>query len=428
MKYGLIGEKLGHSLSPELHALFGYPDYVLREIPSGELADFLMRREFCGINVTIPYKQDVIPYLDAISRRARSIGAVNTIVRRPDGTLFGDNTDYAGFVYLLGRNGIDPDGRKVMILGSGGTSRTAAAAIHDMGAREILVVSRHPGTGGPGGIRQISYAEIGFHADTEILINTTPAGMYPHNGTAAADLTILPNLCALADVVYNPLRSALILHAEERGIRAAGGLAMLAAQAYFAEQVFEGYIPEESGSGKPVWEENARIEQVFRTLESGMKNVVLIGMPGSGKTSIGRAVAGKLGRPFIDLDLYIKEKIGRTPERIIREDGETVFRDIEAACCADAGKLRGQVIATGGGTPLRPDNRAALRQNGTVFYLLRPVSELPVEGRPLSEGADLSKMEQVRTPFYQKTADFTIRNTGTPEKTVDEILKLLDNN
>ena len=433
MKYGLIGEKLGHSLSPEIHALFGYPDYELRELRPDEVGAFLTARDFAGINVTIPYKQTVIPYLDGISERAAAIGAVNTIVKRNDGSLFGDNTDFAGFVYMLRRAGIDPAGKKVLLLGNGGTSRTAAAALASLGAREILVVSRHPGGDGPEGISQISYADLPDHADAEILVNTTPAGMYPNNGTAAADLSLLPNLTAVADVVYNPLKTALLLAAEKRGLQAAGGLAMLAAQAFYAEQVFEtagqaacgiaaGQADEDTGSGKiPV------IENVVRELMRGMRNLVLIGMPGSGKSSAGRAAAERLGRAFIDLDAYIEEKTGRFPGDIITEDGETAFRDIETACCAEVGKMRGLVIAAGGGTPLREENRDALRQNGTVFLLTRDASLLPVEGRPLSRAGSLAEMERKRMPFYKMCADYTAANDGPLEKTVDEILSLFEN-
>lgn len=405
MIYGLIGEHLGHSFSAEIHARLGEEPYELKELVPEEVGPFLERGEFRAINVTIPYKQAVIPYLDGISETARAIGAVNTVVRR-DGKLYGDNTDAAGLAMLLRRTGAEPAGRKVLILGTGGTSLTAKYVASSQGAREVIRVSRSGKEGA------VTYEQAAAeHADAEILINTTPCGMYPRCGECPADLDLFPALKAVADAVYNPLRTNLVLEARRRGIPAEGGLFMLTAQAVRAAELFRDteYPPETA-------------DRIFRQLMREKENMVLIGMPGSGKSTVSAALHARTGRPVVDTDALVEQKAGKPIPEIFREDGEKAFRDLESEVVAEVSARGGQVIATGGGAVLRPENVTALKRNGRLILLERPAGELtPTADRPLADTRDkMDRLWREREPVYRAAADCTVRLADTPEEAARE--------
>ena len=397
MQYGLIGAKLGHSYSPAIHAQLGDYDYRLLEQTEAEFIDLLTRRDFRGLNVTIPYKVLAFNRCDALSDTAREVGCVNTLVTQPDGSLYGHNTDIGGFIALARHAGVEIAGRKAVILGSGGTSLTARAACRRLGAREVVVVSRK----GP-----VDYAALyRDHADAQVLINTTPVGMYPNNGKAAADIARLPKLEGVLDVIYNPDKTKLVLDAEARGIPAAGGLYMLVGQAREAAELFAGRAIPES--------ETARI---YRQLRDGALNLILIGMPGSGKSRIARAVAERMDRPFVDLDEEIVKRAGKPIPGIFADGGEAAFRALERDVIRDICKEKGLVIANGGGAVLRADNVRAMRQNGRLCLLTRDLADLPLDGRPLSKSPEaLREMWAVREPHYRNAADFTIENEAAPD-------------
>lgn len=400
MQYGCIGERLTHSFSKIIHGQLAEYPYELREIPMGELDTFMTARNFKAINVTIPYKQDVIPYLHEVEEMAAAIGAVNTIVNR-GGLLYGYNTDFGGMVALIHHIGLDLMGKKVLILGSGGTSRTAMAVAKHLGAGEVYTVSR-TGKGG-----SLTYEEVErAHLDAQILINTTPRGMFSRQSGMPIDPALFSHLAGAVDAVYNPLRTEFILAARKMGARAAGGLYMLVAQAVLASEIFlHAHYPE------------GTIEAIYRRIKSGKENIVLTGMPGSGKSTVGKLLAEKLGRPYFDVDEQITEKIGKTPAELISAEGETAFRDIESEVIRGLAMETGAVIATGGGAVLRRENVDALRMNGKVFFLDRPVELLlPTEDRPLSstKEAILARYNE-RYDRYVATADVVIANDGTPQ-------------
>ena len=404
MEYGLIGARLGHSHSPRIHRAFFDYDYVLRELKAEELPAFLEERNFKGLNVTIPYKQAVIPFCDALGETARRIGSVNTLVVRSDGSLFGDNTDHYGLCYAIRRAGISLSGKHVLILGSGGTSLTARAAAEDLGAERITVVSRR----GP-----VDYGKVYDLQDAGVVINTTPVGMFPQNGASPLDLSRFPELTGVVDVVYNPLRTALQLQAEVLGIPHTNGLDMLVAQAKLAGEIF---------TGTEVTEE--KLDAVCREMTALVTNVVLVGMPGSGKSTVGQAVAEALGRAFFDADAEIERQAGKTIPDIFSGEGETVFRELEHRVLTELGKKNGVVIATGGGAVCFERNLPPLWENGRVYRLRRPVGELPTDGRPLSTSLRrLEEMEREREPFYRRAAQVTVDNSGPLEQTVEAILK-----
>ena len=407
MEFGLLGEKLGHSFSPRIHRELGGYEYELRELTPEELPEFLKRREFRGVNVTIPYKQAVIPWLDEISPRAERIGAVNTILRKKDGKLRGDNTDYGGFQAMMKRAGIDPAGAKCLVLGSGGASRTAVVCMRDAGAREVRVISRSG---------EDHYGNLDRHKDADILVNATPVGMYPKNGEAPVDLTVFPRLRGVADLIYNPARTALLLQAEELGIPAVNGLSMLVAQAREACEMFleTRIAPEEE-------------ERVLRLLEKETENWVLIGMPGCGKTTVGRMLAERTGRRLTDTDALIEQEAGMSCGELIRQQGEEVFRQMETRAAARAGKESGTIIATGGGIVTRAENRNLLRQNGRLIHLDRPVEALAAGGaRPLSATPEaVRELYRKRQPLYASWRDLRVES-GTPEEAVNKILEALE--
>ena len=399
--YGLLGRKLGHSWSVPIHEALGCRGYRLIELEPGDLAPFLRRTDIGGLNVTIPYKRDVMPLCDEIDPAAAAIGSVNTIIRGADGKLRGYNTDIDGFDYMAGRAGIGFAGKKVVILGSGGASLTAQAAVRRAGAREVVVVSRS----GPD-----NYSNLDRHADADIVVNTTPVGMYPQVGTAPVDLTVFPRCEGVLDVIYNPRRTALLLQAEALGIPCSDGLPMLVAQAKTAEERFFGSpIPDS---------ENQRI---LAQLRRDMENIVLIGMPGSGKSTVGQLLSELTGREAIDIDQRITERAGCSIPEIFARGGEAEFRALEREETAKAGALSGRILLTGGGVVKTPENRTALRQNGRIYHLLRALEALPTDGRPLSQGADLAAMWREREPLYRAFQDVTVDNNGPAEDTARAI-------
>ena len=405
MKCGLLGRKLGHSYSPQIHGMLGDYSYALFEKEPEQLASFLKDGDFTGINVTIPYKKDVIPYLDALSPAAQKIGSVNTIVRRADGSLFGHNSDYFGFVSLVKHSGIAVEGKKVLVLGSGGTSNMVVTALRDLGAAPV-VISRSG---------ENNYGNLHLHSDASVIVNATPVGMYPNTGVSPIDLRRFPALTGVLDVIYNPAKTQLLLDAESLGIPHENGLWMLVAQAKEAAEYFTGKkLPDSC------------IEKIHGILSRQMKNVVLIGMPGCGKSTIGNLLARKLGRKFVDADEEIIQLAGKSIPEIFAQDGEEIFREWETMALEHLGKQSGLVIATGGGCVTRQRNYPALHQNGSIVWLERDLSLLPTDGRPLSQSNRLEEMYAVRKPLYEAFADVRVANTGSPEDTVTEILSKLE--
>ena len=402
---GLLGEHLGHSYSPEIHReLADYP-YTLFEMPEDEVAKFLASSRFDAINVTIPYKKTVMPYLSEISEEARRIGSVNTLTHRKDGGLRGDNTDYFGFSYMLDKSGIDVGGQKVLILGSGGAQETARTVCTDRGAN-VIVISRRG---------ENNYNNLDRHRDAALIINTTPVGMYPNNGNAPLDLSQFPRLLGVLDMIYNPEKTKLLLDAERLGIKSLSGLPMLVAQAKLAAEIFTGEKIDDS-----------EIDRIVRKISFEKNNIVLIGMAGCGKSTVGAALAALTGRALIDTDTMVLEKAGRTPAQIIKEDGEDAFRAIETACVAEAGKQSGRIIATGGGVPTRPENTDLLRQNSKIVFLRRDPDALDTADRPLSQAAGTKALYEKRLPLYLALADFTVDNDNTPETAAQKILEELN--
>ena len=399
--YGLLGRRLGHSWSAPIHASLGCADYRLIELEPEELGAFLAREDVGGLNVTIPYKRDVMPYCDVLDPMAAAIGSANTLVRRADGRLYGYNTDAAGFCFMARRAGIAFAGKKVLVLGSGGASRTAVACAKGLGAREVVVVSR---TG------ENNYANLGRHADADVVVNATPVGMYPNNGAAAVDLTAFPACAGVLDLIYNPRRTALLLQAEALGIRCSDGLPMLVAQAKAAEEQF---------FDKPIAE--SENERILAQLRREMTNLVLIGMPGSGKSAVGAALAALTGREAIDVDARIVQRTGRSIPDIFAADGEAAFRALEREVTAECGAESGKLLITGGGAVKTPENYAALHQNGRIYQLLRPLELLPTDGRPLSQGKDLAALWAERAPLYERFRDAAADNSGTVEETAQTI-------
>ena len=406
MEYGCIGEHLTHSFSKEIHAQLQDYFYELKEIPMGELDAFMTERNFKAINVTIPYKQDVIPFLKEMGETASAIGAVNTIVNR-GGELYGDNTDFGGMADLIKRTGIELKGKKVLIFGTGGTSKTAMAVAQHMGAASVWKVSRSAKPG------VLTYEEVREkHLDAQVLINTTPKGMFSREGGMPMDPGLFPQLQGVIDVVYNPLRTEFVRKARELGVPAAGGLYMLVRQAVLASEIFlDTKYPD------------AITEEVYKRIKTSKENIVLTGMPGSGKTTVGKLLAGSLNRPYVDTDTLIEEKTGMTPAQILAERGESAFREIESEVIREAAQRNGCIIATGGGAVLRPENIQHLRSNGRLFFLDRPVERLiPTEDRPLSSTKEaILKRYSERYATYVSTADVIIENNAAPEAAAQRV-------
>lgn len=402
MNCGLLGRKLGHSYSPQIHAHLGSYRYALFEKEPEELEAFLKNGDFTGLNVTIPYKKDVIPYLDELSPAARRLGAVNTIVRRPDGRLVGHNTDYFGFRWLVKKSGLAVAGKKVLVLGSGGASNTAVAVLRELGA-DVVVISRSG---------ENNYENLDRHADAAVIVNTTPVGMYPNTGKSPLSLEHFPALEGVLDVVYNPARTQILLDASARGLITENGLWMLVAQAKESAEWF---------TGRKI--EDAVIARIYRTLRRQMENIILIGMPGCGKTTVGQQLAQALGRRFVDADEALEAKAGRKITQIIPAEGEAAFRTLETETLAELGKQSGLVIATGGGCVTQQRNFDLLHQNGSVFWLTRDLRKLPTDGRPLSQAGRLGEMFAKRQPLYRRFADWEISNDGPVEGTLKAILQ-----
>ncbi len=405
LRCGLIGEHLSHSFSPKIHSYLSDYSYSLFEMPASEVSDFLRRGEFDAVNVTIPYKKAVIPFLDEISDEARRIGSVNTVTRTPSGGLRGDNTDYYGFSYLLRRSAIEVCGRKVLILGTGGASLTARAVCSDLGASDVISVSRS-GEVNYGNVYDLCY-------DCEVLINCTPVGMYPNNLISPIELDRFPNLCGVADMIYNPAKTALLLQAERLGIRNTNGLSMLVAQAKRACELFLNTQIDE-----------CEIDRISSLIERETGNIILIGMPGCGKSTVASLISSLTGRELIDTDALIVQRERCSIPNIFAENGEGYFRVCEGAVADDVGKLSGKVISTGGGIITREENLDRLRQNGTIFFIRRDLSLLSRDGRPLSQGTDLASMYEKRLPLYLKFADLTVDNSGTPEECAEAIINI----
>ncbi|MGM9632644.1 MAG: shikimate kinase [Eubacteriales bacterium] len=407
MKYGLVGEHLSHSFSKEIHESLAPYTYELCEIERERLRQFFRQRGFCAVNVTIPYKAEVIPYLDYVSETAQKLNAVNTVVNR-NGKLYGYNTDYYGMRDLILRSGADISGKKVLVLGTGGTSRTSALVAKDLGAREILLVSREQKSGA------VTYDEVyALHADAQIIINATPVGMYPNCFSSPIDIGCFDALEAVFDAVYNPLRTPLVLGAKERGLIADGGLYMLVSQAVYAAEYFLDCRIEKSKS-----------EEIYKKILKEKENIVLIGMPASGKTTVGNIVAGELGREFFDIDSEIEKKLGMTIAQYFENHSEGDFRDIESEITKEVSKHNGAVIATGGGCVLRGENIRALRQNGRIYMLDRSPDLLaPDFSRPLARSDEaIKELYCQRYGVYTSECDVKI-NSNVPSQDVAALIR-----
>lgn len=405
-QYGCIGKKLTHSFSREIHAKLADYDYHLIELTEDEIAPFFAKKAFAAINVTIPYKQTVIPYLDFISPVAERIGAVNTIVNK-NGKLHGYNTDYYGMKALIERLGIDPAGKKILILGTGGTSKTARVLAADLGASRILIVSRRNTEG------CITYEEaVRDHTDAQVIINTTPSGMYPNCEDKPIDISHFSRLEGVIDAVYNPLRTNLVLDAQERGIRAEGGLYMLVMQAVVAVEYFL-----DTSIQKEV------ADRVFASVYAAKENIVLTGMPGSGKSTVGKLLDLE-GFTFIDTDAEIEKRCGCAIKDLILEKGEAYFRNLESEVIREVSSSGCRILSTGGGAILREENVRALRRNGKLFFLNAALSRLQAtDDRPLSDTEEkLKELYEHRLPIYQKTADIMVPDMATPQEEANHII------
>ena len=403
--YGLLGEHLPHSFSPQIHLALGNHDYNLFEVAPENLEAFMKEHNFKGINVTIPYKKAVIPYLDVVSPEAQKIGAVNTITVR-DGKLYGDNTDYFGFVYMLEKSGISVKGKKTVVLGGGGASATVQAVLHDFGAKEVIVVDLNT---------ENNYQNLYLHYDGEIIVNTTPVGMYPNNLKSLVNLDDFKNLSGVLDVVYNPLKTKLILDAEERNIPCSAGLSMLVAQAKKAHEIFfDTKIP------------TTVCEKIENILKKQMCNIVLIGMAGCGKSTIGKVLAEKLNKELVDTDQMIENVENMPIPEIIEKFGEVHFRNCENAAVILAGREKECIIATGGGVVTRVENYNPLKQNGIIVFINRDADLLPTNGRPLSQMHGVKALYEKRMPLYRQFADVEVDGNGTVEEVADRIIKEIE--
>ena len=405
MEYGLIGEKLGHSFSKIIHEMIADYNYELKELSKDEFKEFMQKKDFKCINVTIPYKKDVIPYLDSISLEAKKIGAVNTIINK-DGKLYGYNTDYYGLKLLIEKQGINLKNKNALILGTGGTSLTAKAVLTDLGVKKIYQASRKDDN------EFISYDKI-YDLDISYIVNTTPVGMYPNNNDSLVDLTKFKNLEGLVDVIYNPLNTNLVLQAKELNLKADGGLYMLIAQAVYAIKLF-----------KNIELDDSIIDDVYNKLYKQKQNIIFIGMPSSGKTTIGEIISKRLDREFFDSDKEIEKIINTSIFDFIRSNGELNFRNIESEVLKNLSKQNGIVISTGGGAILNKDNINNLKQNGFIIFIDRPLELLtPTSNRPLTSNFKaLKKKYDERIDLYEKYNDLKVVNNKTIDECIDTIL------
>ena len=404
MKFGLLGRKLGHSYSPMIFDLMGGYQYDLFEREPEGIENLLKNGDFDGINVTIPYKKEVLPYLDEVDPLALRLGAVNTIVKR-GGKLFGYNSDYYGFLSLVQRTGIEPPTKKVLVLGSGGASVTVRAVLEDLGAH-VIIVSRSG---------EDNYENLDRHRDAALIVNTTPLGMYPNNGVSPLDISRFPELEGVVDLIYNPARTQLLLDCEKYGIPGFNGLWMLVAQAKkSAEWFMDRQLPD------------SLLSDIHEKLRDKMENIVLVGMAGCGKSTVGRNLARETGKAFVDSDAEIEALAGKSIPEIFAQDGEAEFRRLETQVLAELGKRSGLVIATGGGCVTREENFPLLHQNGRILWLKRCPARLPTEGRPLSQKTTPAKLYEERKPMYKQFSDAAIDNDGTLGETLTEILNILE--
>lgn len=403
--YGLLGEKLGHSFSPLIHSRLGGYAYRLFEVQREELGNFLRSGSFAGLNVTIPYKKEVIPFCETLSPLAQRIGSVNTVTVDAQGKLHGHNTDYFGFCRMLEEAKINVAGKHCVVIGAGGASATVCVALEDLGASRITVVTHKENT--PERIASLS--------DAGILVNTSPVGMYPNNGQSPVDLALLPSLKGVADLIFNPLKTALMLQAEALGIPCAGGLTMLTAQAKQASELFQDKrIPD------------IRIPAITREIRRQCENIVFVGMPGCGKSVIGSRVARRLGKPFVDTDAEIAIRAGKPIPQIFEQEGEEAFRRLETQVLADVTSRSGCVIATGGGAVTRPENHPLLKQNGRIVFLERPVELLSRKGRPLSSSEEaVRRLYAERLPLYLAVSNLRVRNVRSVPDAVSHTLQML---
>lgn len=401
MKCGLIGERLGHSFSPLIHSELADYSYELCEVEPSKLEAFVREGRLDAFNVTIPYKKDIIPFLDEISPEARAIGAVNTVVRESSGKLCGYNTDYFGFKYMIERADIDVKGKKAIVFGTGGASLTVCAVLKDKGAQDIAVIGRKDNTP----------ENIAKHADAHIIVNATPVGMYPNNARTPVDVSLFPVCECVLDVIYNPARTKLMLDAEKRGIKAVNGLPMLVAQAVRAFEFFTNDTAKEGC-----------IEHITSHIAQANKNIILIGMPGCGKSTVGKLIAERLGRDFFDADIEFEKMHGFTPAHCIETFGEDRFRELENVTVCELGKKSGVVIATGGGVVTRRMNYDPLHQNGEIFFIERKLENLSVAGRPLSQKTSPKEMYKNRIGYYREFADATVESREIPEDTSERII------
>ena len=413
LKFGLLGKNLGHSHSPRVHGMLGGYDFGLFDRDEEQLDDFLKNGAFKGLSVTMPYKRAVMPYCEELSERAKACNSVNAIVRRDDGTLYGDNTDYYGFKYTVESSGVDVSGAKALVLGSGGVSGTVINVLRDLGADPIINISRSG---------EDNYENLDRHSDAQIIVNATPVGMFPKAGVSPIDLEMFPECRGVFDVVYNPLRTKIMLDAKARGIPAFGGLKMLVAQAAAACELFTGKAVED-------WE----IDAVTNRLQTELEHIILIGMPGCGKTTAGRILSTKTGREFYDLDEQIRAESGRIPEEIIREDGIDAFREIETETLRkivrDPSRQNtesGLVISTGGGIVERDENRELLQENGWIVYVQRPLEDLPTENRPVTQSDGIEAIYDRRHGKYEDWSDFEVDNKNPVEtaEIIEQIVQI----
>ncbi len=400
---GLLGEKLGHSFSPLIHGELADYRYELYEVSRDKVEDFVRSGSLDAFNVTIPYKKTVMPFLDIISEEALAIGAVNTVLRK-DGMLYGYNTDYFGFCHMLDALGICPRGKKVLVFGTGGAASTVCAVLRDRGAALIASVS----------VENNNPEFLSAYTDADIIVNATPVGMYPKTGVSPVDLDSFPLCKGVLDVIYNPAKTQLLLDAEKRGIPHINGLPMLVAQAVKAFEFFTGEQAEDGVC-----------ERITEKIESLTKNIIIIGMPGCGKTTVGKRIATALDRPFYDADEIFEKTYEISPAEVITNEGEEVFRQMEHRIAIELGKMSGAVISCGGGVVTREYNYPALHQNGTIVFLQRELAKLSKKGRPLSQSKPVEALYAERAAAYARFADITVKSTEIPDKTTELILSRL---
>lgn len=406
---GLLGRTLGHSYSPRIHSLLGNYEYRLFEKEPNELESFLRDGNWKGLNVTIPYKKDAFRYCSRLSEAAEAIGSVNTLVRLPDGGIYGDNTDAFGFRCLLDRSGVCVTGKKALILGSGGACASVRYILEKQGARTVVISREGPD----------NYGNLDRHKDAALIVNTTPLGMYPENGKQAVDLALFPKAEAVLDLIYNPARTALMLQAERMGIPTESGLYMLTAQAYASSLQFMEPLTAREADG----ESKGTIDSIYHQLSYEMQNIILIGMPGSGKTQIARCLGELTDREVLDLDDVFADTFSMTPGECILQNGEEAFRRMEREVITAAGKLSGKIIPTGGGCVTIPDNYPLLHQNGKIVWIRRALDLLEQEGRPLSMEKGVEALYQMRKPLYEAFADIIVDNDGTIEDAAGKIFQ-----